>query len=89
VATGIAGFEDALARREVADFDLSGEYSGLIIIEEFEKRDVAEFFGIAGHGGFSQFSGRARGGAAKIAEKGEPLVIVSACGGIGGSLPVD
>jgi hypothetical protein len=75
VATGIAGFEDALARREVADFDLSGEYSGLIIIEEFEKRDVAEFFGIAGHGGFSQFSGRARGGAAKIAEKGKSLVI--------------
>jgi hypothetical protein len=41
----------------VADFDLSGKDSGLIVIEEFEKWDVSEFFGIAGHGGFSLFSG--------------------------------
>jgi hypothetical protein len=57
VVAGTAGFEDALAWSKVANLDLSGEDSGLIVIEEFEKRDVAEFFGIAGHGGFSLFSG--------------------------------
>jgi hypothetical protein len=41
VATGIAGFEDALTWSEVTNFDLSGEDSGLIVIEELEKWDVA------------------------------------------------
>ena len=50
VAGGIAGFEDALARGEVADFDLSGENGGLVVVEQFKQGNVAEFFRVAGHG---------------------------------------
>jgi hypothetical protein len=37
----IAGFEDALARRELCDLNLGGEDAGFIVIEQFKKRDVA------------------------------------------------
>ena len=37
----VAGLEDALARREFADFDLGAEDRGFVVIEQFEQWDVA------------------------------------------------
>jgi hypothetical protein len=44
-----AGFIDALAGCEFAQFDLGGENAEFVVIEQGEERDVAEFFWGAGH----------------------------------------
>ena len=46
---GVAGLEDALARGEVTDFNLSAEDSKFVIIEQFKEGNVAKLIGIAGH----------------------------------------
>jgi hypothetical protein len=48
-AVGLTGFVDALLGGEVADFDLLGENLKLLVVEEGEEGDVAEFVGGAGH----------------------------------------
>ncbi len=55
---GVAELVDALAGGEGAELDLGGEDAELIVIEEGEEGDVAEFVRRAGHGGW----GRSRGG---------------------------
>ena len=47
---GVAGLVDALAGFEVAEFDLLGEDAEFVFVEEGKERNVAEFFGVDGHG---------------------------------------
>ena len=47
---GVADFVDALAGREIADFDLGGEDGGFFVVEQGEERDLAQDFGVGGHG---------------------------------------
>jgi alditol oxidase len=47
---GVAELVDALAGGEGAELDLGGEDAELVVVEEGEERDVAEFVGVAGHG---------------------------------------
>ena len=68
VPGGIAGFEDALARGEVADFDLSGKDGGFVVVEQFKEGNVAEFFGVAGHMRASRWWGGSMALGATIAE---------------------
>src|ERR1700678_3797858 len=48
---GLAEFVDALARGEIAQFDLRGEYAELVVVEQREEGNVAEFSCVAGHKG--------------------------------------
>ena len=48
---GVAGLIDALLGGEAAELDLLREDGELVVVEEREERDVAEFFGGAGHKG--------------------------------------
>ena len=41
------------ARGEVAQLDLCGEDGELVVVEQGEERNVAKFFGFAGHSGVS------------------------------------
>ena len=50
-AAGLAGLVDALVGGEVAELDLLGEDGELVVVEEGEEGDVAEFVGVAGHRG--------------------------------------
>ena len=50
-AAGVVGFVDALFGGEVAEFDLLGEDGELVVVEETEEGDLAEFVGLAGHKG--------------------------------------
>ena len=46
----VADFEDALAGGELLQVDLRGENGELVVVEQFEKRDVFQLFRVAGHG---------------------------------------
>ena len=50
-AVGLADLVDALVGREGAQLDLLGEDVQLVVIEQREERDLAEFVGVAGHRG--------------------------------------
>ena len=46
----IAHFVDALARRELFDFDLGGQHGSLLGVQQREKWDMSQLLGVAGHG---------------------------------------
>ena len=50
MSAGVADFVDALAGGEGFELDLGGEDGGFVVVEKLKERDVAQLFGIAGHG---------------------------------------
>ncbi len=59
---GVAELVDTLAGGEGAELDLGGEDAELIVIEEGEEGDVAEFVRRAGHGSWGRSCGGPPGG---------------------------